>query len=151
MFRRTRHISHLPCETMSDNNNDEYQTSLEHLPVEIVLQIFAYFSFSELIQTFFGLNTSIDSIIYSMRNQSEVVRFDDIESIHRLYLFANNIIRLVITDPSIDLIPFRNLRSLTLKYGSQTQLDSIRPEHFPLLQMLRIKGNPLNEPIFHRF
>lgn len=144
MLRKVRHICHLPRETMSENNNDKYEISFEHLPVEIVLQIFAYFPFSDLMKTFFGLNTSIDSIIYSMSNLSEVVRFYDTESIRLLYSFANHIIRLVINDPSIDLKPFHNLRSLTLKYGSQTQFDSIRPEHHPLLQILRIKGNPLN-------
>ena len=136
---------------MSDNNNERYRTTLEHLPLEIFLQIFSYFSFSELIQTFFRLNSSIDAAIHSIKSGSQVVRFYDIKSIHRLYSFAINIIRLVINDSSIDLTPFRNLRSLTLKYGSQTQLDSIRPEHLPLLEILCIKSNPRNERIFYRF
>jgi hypothetical protein len=41
----------------------------------------------------------------------------------------------------IDLTSLINLRSLRLKYGSNTQFDTIRPENFPILEILHIKGN----------
>ena len=122
------------------SNDNKHPTSLEHLPVEILLQIFAFFPLPELVKAFSGLNTYVDSVIRSIRNTSLVVRSYDIDAINLLHTFSTQIARLVINAPTINFTPLINLRSLTLKYATQIQFDSIRPEHFPLLQILLIKG-----------
>ncbi len=117
-------------------------TLLEYLPTEIFLQIFAFFHLQELVTTFSGLNTNIDSIIQLVRTANHVVRFNDINAIHLLHSFPTQIARLTIVNAeTIDLTPLINLRSLTLKYGTETQFASIRPENFPLLEILHIRGN----------
>ncbi len=102
-------------------------TLLEHLPVEIFLQIFGLLPLRKIATTFFGLNSYIDSIIRSVRGVSHLVSYDDV-----------NAIKLV---EMVDFTALINLRSLVLKYGTQAQFNSIRPQHFPTLEILYIKGN----------
>jgi hypothetical protein len=114
----------------------------EPFPTEIFLQIFTFFSLQELLTAFSGLNSYIDSVIRLVRNVSHVVRHNDIDGMNLLQSFPTNIVRLVIVNfEIIDFTSLINLRSLTLKYGTETQFDSIRPQYFPLLEILHIKGN----------
>ncbi len=124
---------------MSCNNTQP--TSLEHLPTEIFLQIFALLPFRETITAFFGLNHYIDSVIRSVRNASHVVRYNDVDAINILHLFPTQIVRLIIVNVEmVDFMSLNNLRSLTLNYGTYEEFDSICPLHLPMLEILRIKG-----------
>jgi len=118
-----------------------HQSSLEHLPTEIFLQIFDFLSLRELITALFGLNSHINAIIRSVRGTSHVVRYNDVDAIKLLQLFPIQIGHLTIVNiEMIDFPSLINLRSLTLKYGTQIQFDNIRPQHFPMLEILHIKG-----------
>ncbi|CAF1363843.1 unnamed protein product [Adineta steineri] len=126
-------------------SNDKISlTLLEHLPVEIFLQIFAFLPWRELVTSFSGLNFYIDSIIQSVRGKSHGIRYNDIDAMNLLQLFPALIDRLVVVNANIvDLSSLTNLRSLTLEYGTKAQLNTIRPHYFPKLEILHIKGNEL--------
>lgn len=114
-------------------------TSIEQLSIETFLQFFCYFDLRELITTFFGLNSHINSIIQSVRNASHIVRYNDPGAIKLLQLFPKQIARLIIVKTDmVDFTSLSNLRSLTLKYVSETQLKSIHSQYFPLLEILHI-------------
>ncbi len=122
---------------MSTDNT--HSTSLEHLPIEIFHHIFAPLSLQEIVTAFFGLNSYIDSIIRSVKRVNHVVSYNDTKAIDILHLFSTQIGRLVIIhSPNVDFTWLINLRSLTIKYGTLAQLDRIRPEHFPMLEILHI-------------
>ena len=114
-------------------------TLLEHLPTEIILQIFDFFSLQEIVEAFSGLNFYLDSIIGSTVSLSHVVKYNDSTAINLLHLFTAQIRRLVITNSEkVNFTSLINLRSLTLRYATSAQLDSIRPQHFPMLEILHI-------------
>ncbi|CAF0752962.1 unnamed protein product [Adineta steineri] len=123
-------------------SNDKISlTLLEHLPVEIFLQIFAFLPWRELVTSFSGLNFYIDSIIQSVRGKSHGIRYNDIDAMNLLQLFPALIDRLVVVNANIvDLSSLTNLRSLTLEYGTKAQLNTIRPHYFPKLEILHIKA-----------
>ncbi|CAF1173093.1 unnamed protein product [Adineta steineri] len=123
-------------------SNDKISlTLLEHLPVEIFLQIFAFLPLHELATSFSGLNFYIDSIIQSVRGRYHGIRYNDIKAINHLQLFPNPIDRLVVVNAEMaDLTLLINLRSLTLEYGTKAQFNTIRPHYFPKLQIIHIKA-----------
>ncbi len=126
------------------SNDEKSPTLLEHLPVEIFLKIFDLFPLQHLFTSFFGLNSYIDSIIQSVRNKNHGVRYNDIDAINLLKFFPTSIDRLVIINSeTVDLTSLINLRSLSLERGTPTQLNTIRPHYFPMLEILHIKGNEL--------
>jgi hypothetical protein len=118
--------------------------SLERLPNEIFFQIFGFLPFRELVSAFSGLNSYIDSIIRCVTGLSHVVKYNIAESVNLLHLFATQISRLVIIRAeTVDFTSLINLRSLILRYGTPSQFDSIRPQHFPMLEILHIyDGEP---------
>ncbi|CAF3918142.1 unnamed protein product [Rotaria sp. Silwood2] len=123
------------------SNDNTFSTSLEHLPTEIFLQVFGLLPLQEIVTAFSGLNSYIDSVIQSVIGASHVVRYSDAEAINSLHFFPTQIIRLIIVNVEIaDFTALINLRSLTLKYGTQEQFNSIRPQYFPMLEILHIKG-----------
>ncbi|CAF1098556.1 unnamed protein product [Adineta steineri] len=125
---------------MSTNNT--FPTLLEHLPVEILQQIFGLLPLRDISTAFCGLNLYVDSIIRSMTNAHHIVSCNDVNSINLLHLFPTLISHLVIVNvETVDFTSLRNLRSLMLKYGTQAQLDSIRPQNYPMLEIFQIKGN----------
>jgi hypothetical protein len=70
------------------------------------------------------------------------VKYHDTDAINLLESFPEQIRHLVIDNiEKGDFMLSSNTRSLTLKYGTQAQLDTIRPQYLPLLQTLRITGN----------
>ena len=120
-------------------NNDTCPTLFEHLPVEIVLKVFASFSLSEVVTTFSGLNYHIDSCIQAVKNVPHRVDNNNTRAIDLVRLFPTQVNRLIITNsPTVDFTALINLRSLTMTYDTQAQFDGIRPEHFPLLEILRL-------------
>lgn len=117
------------------------RTSIENLPVEIFLRIFASFSFEEIRHAFSGLNSYIDSIIRCVNDGNHAVTYSDTKAVQLLNSFPTQICRLtIIHSPNVDFASSRNLRSLTIKYGTLAQLDRIRPQNFPLLEILHICG-----------
>ena len=125
---------------MSTNNT--LPTLLEDLPVEIFLQIFGSLSLREIATTFFGLNSYIDSIIRSVRGVSRLVSYNNVNAIQDLHLLPFLISRLIVVNVEmVDFTPLINLRSLVLKYGTRAQFNGIRPQYFPTLEILYIKGN----------
>ena len=121
---------------------------LEDLPPEIFQQIFTFLSLRELFTAFSGLNSHIDSVIRLVRDASLLVKYNDIEAVNLLQLFSDKISRLVVVNVEMgDFTSLINLRSLTLKYGTEKQFDSIRPQYFPMLEILHIRGNELQQPM----
>jgi hypothetical protein len=134
------------------SSDDAQPTRIEHLPIEIFLKIFASFSLEEIVTSFFGLNSCIDSIIRSVRNANHVVSYNDNKAVHLLHLFPTQIGRLIVTRaPLVDFTSVINLRSLTMKYGTFAQFDGIRPEHFPMLEILRICASKSKKKYLMRF
>jgi hypothetical protein len=123
------------------NTNNAPVTKLGSLPNEILLQIFGLFSFKEIIKTFSGLNFYLDSTIRSINDGNLHVHLNDVESVNHINLYPNQIRRLIlIHSPNVNFMLSINLRSLTIKYGTISQINSIRPEHFPMLEILHICG-----------
>jgi hypothetical protein len=130
------------------SSNDIHPMLLEDLPTEIFLQIFTFFSLEEVSAAFSGLNSRIDSVIQLVRDAKHVVKYNDVEAINLLQLFSTLISRLVVINVEmVDFSSLINLRSLTLKYGTQIQFDSIDAQHFPMLEILHIRGNELQQAL----
>jgi len=122
-----------------DNTNP---TSLEDLPGEIFLQIFTFFSLRNIVTMFFDLNSYINAMIRLVQDVSLKVEYHDTDAINLLESFPGQIRHLVINNiENTDFMLSMNLRSLTLKYGTQAQFNTIRPQYVPLLETLRITGN----------
>ncbi len=119
-------------------------TSLENLPVEIFLKVFSSLSLQQIVKAFFNLNSYINSVIQCVTDRNYAVNFNDTKAVELVHSFPTQICRLIITvAPNVDFMPLKNLRSLTIMYGTIAQLDGIRPEHFPMLEILRIRGSKL--------
>lgn len=117
-------------------------TSLEYLPGEIFLQIFTFFSLGEIVTTFFDLNSYINTMVRLVQDVSLKVEYHDNDAISLLESFPRQIRHLVMENiEKTDFTLSMNLRSLTLKYGTRIQLNTIRPQYIPLLETLRITGN----------
>ena len=123
-------------------NTDAHVMSLEHLSVEIFLEIFVSLTLNKISTAFSGLNSHIDSIIRSVRTATHTVTYNDDKAVKLVQSFPVQINRLILThSPIVDFTPLINLRSLTLKYGTLAQFDGIRPQHFPRLEILHLCGS----------
>jgi hypothetical protein len=135
-----RFYDHVTYIVMSTDNMPP--TLLEHQSTEILLQIFAFLPFRELIKAFFGLNSYINSVIQLVRSASYEIDSNNVDAINLLQLFPSQTGRLIVANVEmVDFTSLNNLRSLTLKYGTHAQFNIIRPQYFPILEILRIKGN----------
>jgi hypothetical protein len=133
---------HITFSTMSIH--DTHATSFERLPVEIFLQIFSSLSLQEIVTAFFDLNSYINAIIRCVKDGNHTVAYNDTKAVDLLHSFPTQFCQLIITySPAADLTSLINLRSLTIKYGTLAQLDGIRPEHFPMLEILHIRNGKL--------
>jgi hypothetical protein len=120
---------------------DTQPTKIEYLPVEIFLEIFALFSLEEIVNSFCGLNSHIDSIIRCIKSASHTIRSKDTKAAGLLSLYPDQIGRLFIArGVTIDFTSLINLRSLTIESGTIAQLNGIRTKHFPMLEILHIYG-----------
>ncbi len=129
----------------SMSNENILPTSFEQLPSELFLKIFSFLYLPEILTAFSGLTCSIDSIIRLVRSAIHIKRCNDVDTINMLHSYSTQISRLlVINAETVDFTSLNNLRSLTLKYGTTAQFDSIRPQNFPMLEILYIKGNHLS-------
>jgi hypothetical protein len=119
--------------------HDTHATLFEHLPIEIFLEIFALFSLEEIVTSFFGLNSHINSIIRCIKDGNHTVTNNDTKAVDLLHSFPTQICRLITLNLNVNFTSLINLRSLTIKYGNLAQLDRIRPEHLPMLEILHIR------------
>ncbi len=70
---------------------------LESLPDEIIMDVFEYFEIHDLYQSFYGLNTRLNSILRSRKNFSLTCSSpDEIDDPYFFDLFTNHIIKLII-------------------------------------------------------
>ncbi|CAF1994196.1 unnamed protein product [Rotaria magnacalcarata] len=118
-------------------------TLFEHLPVELIEQIFTLLTPQHVISAFSGLNYYIDSIIQSMANLKLTVRVNVVNDITILKNYPSRIIDFVMKYNNVDFTSLISLRSLYLQNPSQKQMNSIRSHHFPTLGRLTISGRDL--------
>jgi hypothetical protein len=124
------------------NNGNIFPTKLEDLSAEILLSIFSFLSLRNIVPTFSALNSRIDSMIECMSGMTHVVRCNDFDAIQILQSFTVQIGRLIVVhSETVNFTSLINLRSLALKYGRCAQFNSIRPEQFPVLEILHINGS----------
>lgn len=117
-------------------------TLLENLPGEIFLQIFTHFSLRDIVKIFFDLNSYMNTMVQLVQDVSLKVEYHDSDAIHLLESFPGQIRHLVMDNiEKTDFTLSWNLRSLTLKYSTRIQLNTIRPQYIPRLETLRITGN----------
>ena len=122
--------------------DNTHSALLEHLPGEIFLQIFTFLSLREIVTTFFNLNSYMNAMVGLVQDVSLKVEYHDTDAINLLESFPGQIRHLVMDNiEKTDFTLSMNLRSLTLKYGTRIQLNTIRPQYAPLLETLRITGN----------
>ena len=127
---------------MSNENVDS--TSFEQLPIELFLEIFSFLHLPDILSAFSGLNSFIDSIVRSVKSAIHIKRSNDVDTINLLHSHPNQISRLLVVNAeTVDFTSLNNLHSLTLKYGTTAQFNSIRPQNLPMLEILYIKGNYL--------
>ena len=101
-----------------------------------------FFSFRDVFIAFSNLNRYIDSIIRSVDAINHVVTYDQTDIISLSQPVSTNITRLVVVHArKIDFTSLIHLRSLTLKYGTYGQFNSIRLDHFYNLQVLHISAS----------
>jgi len=108
----------------------------EHLPNELLLDIFEYIDTRDLYQGFWGLNSRFDNILRSLKDLSLIIEKNDPSLIA---IFASRIVRLEInTWHEIDLSHFSNLQSLILRRTTRNQVTQIRPDVMPNLVYLSL-------------
>ena len=127
----------------------DYIPLLEHLPNEILLEIFDYLPLCDLIRAFSNLNQRFNRILFSSNIYLRILYPDDLEQKHinQKFLFQslNNhryLCRLRLTHdrttPQESFINYSHIRSLILDTPISKFLDLITPEQFPCLEYLRI-------------
>jgi len=121
----------------------------EHLPNEILLEIFDYIRLNDLIRAFYNLNNRFNSILFSSNIHLRILYPNDIEE--------NNINEKILTDfiinqrfisrlqlthnkaiPDQKFINLSHIRSLILDTPTLTLIEQITPEKLPRLEYLRI-------------
>ncbi|CAF1289680.1 unnamed protein product [Adineta ricciae] len=121
------------------SSNIESLASFEHLPVEVILLIFDFFSLQQLLASFLNLNSFVNSVIRSVRHKYHGVKNNNIDAIRVLQVFPTVVDRLVIRySNAANFKSLINLRSLSLQCSTSTQLYSVQPNNFPHLEILHI-------------
>lgn len=116
----------------------------EELPIEIFQEVFSFLTLKEIIKGFYRLNSYIDLIIRSINYASHTIKYKESVYIKFPYAYELLINRLIIIHADgVNLKLFTNLRSLTLKYGTEDQFNSIRPQYLPQLEILHIYASKL--------
>ncbi|UJR10486.1 hypothetical protein I4U23_014690 [Adineta vaga] len=108
----------------------------EHLPNELILDIYQYLDTRDLYYGFWGLNNRFNTILRSLKNLSLTIEKNDPSLIS---LFASRVIRLEMnTWHEIDLTRFLNLKVLILHRTTRLQVAQIRPNVLPHLIYLSL-------------
>ena len=109
-------------------------TRLEHLPNELLLQIFAATNLRDLANGFWNLNFRLNVLIRSLRSLSFVLNgrkaFDGEISV----LFPQIVRLVVVTYDALPLTPFVNLRALSLNWVRPALFQQIDATTLPLLE-----------------
>ena len=112
---------------------------LEDFPNEIFLEIFKYFTLSDLFDSFVDLNYRINALLQSINERSLILNKPEDVLHPRVFFFKRNIQHLQIRHPSkVDFQCFPNLRSLTSLFPRDQQLIGLRPKKMPHLTHLTI-------------
>jgi hypothetical protein len=113
-------------------------SKLEDLPNEIIVNMMEYISTpSDIYRAFAGQNHRFDSILRFVRLSIDLFR-EDKQTILTTRLFSSycNRLRLFNICPSISLVRFSRLRSLTIIEATESQVNSIRSGALPMLKHL---------------
>jgi len=111
-------------------------TLLEHLPNELIIEIFDYTKIGDLVFGFWNLNKRFNQLIHSLKYLSLILTKNET---YENILFSQQIIRIVIvTLDNINLNPFINLRSLIVNWGNENHLEQIRSNILPNLVYLSL-------------
>jgi hypothetical protein len=130
------------------------QSIFEFFPDEIIIDIFEYFDIRDLYQSFYGLNSRLNSILRSRKNLSLTFSSPDEIDDPFIDLFIKYIIKLIIDHSSyMNFQPFFSLHSLILNSPSDDQLEQIYLCKFPYLIHLEfgIMSNRLSHRALNEF
>jgi hypothetical protein len=121
--------------------NDIILSSIEIFPNELLIELFEYISPYDLYNTFFNLNSRLNSIINSLKNLHLILQEDWDNKERFIPFFASQISTLIIQhDESIDFSYYSNIRSLKLSMPTTNQLNAIQPSLLPNLEHLYISN-----------
>jgi hypothetical protein len=120
---------------------NEIISNIEMFPNELLIELFEYISSYDLYNTFFNLNSRLNSIINSLKNLRLILPEDWDNKEHLIPFFASKISILVIKhDESIDFSYYSNIRSLKLSMPIANQCNAIQPSLLPNLKHLYISN-----------
>ena len=108
----------------------------EHLPNELLLDVFEYLDTGDLYRAFWNLNSRFNDMLRSLKDLSLVIEKNDPLL---LAIFASRVVRLEVnTWHEIDLSQFSNLKWLKLCRTTRNQVTQIRPNIVPKLVYLSV-------------
>jgi hypothetical protein len=112
----------------------DMSTRFEHLPNELLLDVFDYVDTRDLCHGFWALNSRFDNLLRSLKNLSLIIEKDETSV---TLVFGHQIVRLVVDiSDEIDFRQYRNLRSLTLVEPIKIHLERIQTGQIPNLVRL---------------
>ena len=117
--------------------------SLEQLPNEIMLGIFAFLDLGLLVNAFSSIFEHYNRLLLSLAHVNLEVMRDNHATIEKILpQYVDSVVRFVaVKVPNFNFtsMALANVRSPTIKYGNQAQYDSVRPRYFPLLEYLNVE------------
>jgi hypothetical protein len=111
---------------------------LENLPNEILTNIMEYVSSPyDIYNAFNGLNQRFNTILRFIRLSIDIFQ-EDKQNLFLIHHFATHCDRLRIFNncPSLSLVRFLRLHSLTITEPAESQINSIRSNALPMLEYL---------------
>ncbi|CAF2218298.1 unnamed protein product [Rotaria magnacalcarata] len=121
-------------------------SSLDHFPNEIFLLIFEFLDLYAIVNAFSGINKHYDSLLSSLKSVTLAVPSNGNVFIEKnLRQYSTSIVYLVmdrVPKFTFTSVTLTNVRSLTIKCGTQIQYDSVRPCNFPLLEYFHLEDYP---------
>ncbi|CAF1008413.1 unnamed protein product [Rotaria sp. Silwood1] len=125
---------------------------LEHLPNEILVEIFEYISTQDLFRTFYNLNYRLNTLIQSLHNHYLSLTTTDCNQIYRYNFIAPYVNILCIEGRAqLNLESFTNIRRLILIQSTDELLEQIERIHMPYLENLVIRSANRRETDFIPF
>ncbi|CAF4079505.1 unnamed protein product, partial [Rotaria magnacalcarata] len=117
-----------------------------HFPNEIFLLIFEFLDLYAIVNAFSGINKHYDSLLSSLKSVTLAVPSNGNVFIEKnLRQYSTSIVYLVmdrVPKFTFTSVTLTNVRSLTIKCGTQIQYDSVRPCNFPLLEYFHLEDYP---------
>ena len=118
-----------------------HRCNFEDLPNEIIGEVFRYFTFDELCETFSSLNVRLDALLSSEPYLQIILSKPQDFARYLALCFLPTLLTVIVDhskkffDPQGDSL-LRNIRCLILEQPVREQWDSIQPCHFPNLERL---------------